>query len=258
MRRYCLAVIVTLVAVISACAADFPAQTQPSGLSCERTVSAIKQMRSDLRFPPYFSKENPAKRGGEFDPNRYFEALPDLKMQDGFTLDYVYHQDGMGGYPVLYARPVDQVPYLNESEYKAASDHPNYLEFVVPQDSPEGYFGYAVFAMTANQFYLDWHARYNDWQVVCGTKDVNDIINSTEGGGSNGRPMSAQQQKDARAIESPQPSVVMNDDTATVTMLVFTKWGGFYRRTLTIGRADHSIRDEQDRPLVEYECGIAF
>jgi hypothetical protein len=43
-----------------------------------------------------------------------------------------------------------------------------------------------------------------------------------------------------------------------VTMLVFTKWGGFYRRTLTINRADHSIVDEQDQPLVEYDCGVAF
>lgn len=41
-------------------------------------------------------------------------------------------------------------------------------------------------------------------------------------------------------------------------MLVFTKWGGFYRRTLVIDRRDHSIIDEQNTPLVEYHCGIAF
>ena len=41
-------------------------------------------------------------------------------------------------------------------------------------------------------------------------------------------------------------------------MLVFTKWGGFYRRTLTIGRRDHVIQDEQNRPLVDYDCGITF
>jgi hypothetical protein len=49
---------------------------------------------------------------------------------------------------------------------------PNYLSFVVPQDSPEGYFEYAAFAVLASQFYLDWHANYNDWQVLCNKDDV--------------------------------------------------------------------------------------
>jgi hypothetical protein len=258
MRKYRLLLAVTLSAAISACGSDFLAQSEPSDLGCQKAISALTEMRSNLTFPPYFSERNPAKRGGEFDPNRYFQAFTHLKMRDGFTLDYVYHRDGLGGYPVLYARPVDQAPYVNETAYKAAGNHPDYLEFVVPQDNPEGYFEYAAFAMTANQFYLDWHANYNDWQVVCGMDDVDEIIRSLESGGSLGRPMSAPQQQEARAIEDQHPAVALNDETATVTMLVFTKWGGFYRRTLMIGRRDNSIRDEQNRPLVEYDCGVAF
>jgi len=70
--------------------------------------------------------------------------------------------------------------------------------------------------------------------------------------------MTAAQKRQARAIENPQPSVELADETAVVRMLVFTKWGGFYRRTLTIRRADHSIVDEQDELLVEYNCEIMF
>jgi hypothetical protein len=40
-------------------------------------------------------------------------------------------------------------------------------------------------------------------------------------------------------------------------MLVFTKWGGFDRRTLVIDRRD-PFTDEQNTPLVEYDCGMAF
>jgi hypothetical protein len=88
-------------------------------------------------------------------------------MQAGYDLDYVYHQDGMGGYPLLYARPADQEPYTTEADYlAAAADQQEYLAFVLPQDNPEGYFEYAAFAMVANQFYLDWHANYND-AVLC-------------------------------------------------------------------------------------------
>ncbi len=62
----------------------------------------------------------------------------------------------------------------------------------------------------------------------------------------------------ARAIADPQPTVALTDESATVRMLVFTKWGGFQRRTSTINRADHSIVDVQNVPLVEYDCGIMF
>lgn len=243
---------------ISAWAADFPAQAQPGDLGCQHAMSALTELRSGLTLPPYFSTENPEKQGGEFDPNLYFEALPHLRMEKGYTLDYVYHQDGMGGYPILYARPIAQPPYDTESAYRAAGDHPDYLKFVIPQNSPEGYFDFAAFVMMANQFYQDWHANYNDRQVVCSSQDVDAIIQSLEAQGSAARPMTPQQQQAARDIESPEPSVVINDTAATVTMVVFTKWGGFYRRTLTIGRPDHSILDEQDRPLVDYECGITF
>lgn len=261
MNKFPVLAIVALIAATLACQTVFPTRTPPetSDLGCRETITAIRELRSDLTFPQYFTQENPAKQGGEFDPNRYFEAFSHLRMQEGFVLDFVYHQDGMGGYPLLYARPADQLPYDTESDYRAAgSDQADYLSFVVPQDSPEGYFEYAVFAMLANQFYLDWHANYNDWQVLCGMDDVNEIIKSFEGEDAFGIPMTAAQQRQARSIDNPQPIVELSDETATVKMLVFTKWGGFYRRTLTIRRADHFIFDAQDEPLVEYDCGIMF
>ena len=257
MTKYRLLAIAALVAAMLASHADVPARAETSDLGCHEATAAIRHMHDNLTLPPYFSERNATKRGGEFDANQIFEPLTHLTMRGGFTLDYVYHQDGMGGYPLLYARPVDQRPYLNESEYKAAPEQPDYYSFVTPQDSAEGYLDYAVFAVTANQFYLDWHANYNDWRVLCSTADVEDVIRSL-GERSFGRPMTPAQQQAARAIPDPQPSVVLSDKSAMVTMLVFTKWGGFYRRTLTINRADHSIVDEHDQPLVEYDCGVAF
>jgi len=261
MNKFPVLAIVALIAAMLACQAVFPTQPPPetSDLGCHETIAAVNGLQSNLTLPQYFTQENPTKQGGEFDPNRYFEAFTHLHMQEGYVLDFVYHQDGMGGYPLLYARPVDQAPYATEADYLAAApDQPDYLSFVVPQDSPEGYFEYAAFAVLANQFYLDWHANYNDWQVLCGRDDVDKLIQSFEGEDVFGIPMTAAQKRQARAIEAPQPSVELTAETAIVKMLVFTKWGGFYRRSLTIRRADHFIVDEQDEPLVEYDCGIMF
>ena len=253
--------ITALVLAMLACQAVFPTQppSNTSDLGCADTIAALYGLRSGFKFPQHFTQENPTKQGGEFDPNRYFEAFSHLQMQAGYVLDYVYHQDGMGGYPLLYARTVNQPPYASESDYiTAESDQSDYLAFVIPQDSPEGYFEYAAFAMLANQFYLDWHANYNDWKVLCNENDIDEIIKSFSSEDSFGIQMTTKQQRQARSIKSPQPSVELTDEPATVKILVFTKWGGFYRRTLTIRRADHFILDEQDEPLVEYDCGIMF
>lgn len=250
-----------LVVAILACQTIIPTRTVPdaSDLGCYETITAVSELRSGLKIPKYFGQENPAKQGGEFDPNRYFDAFTHLRMQDGYVLDFVYHQDGLGGFPLLYARPVEQAPYATEADYRASTtDQADYLSFILPQDSPEGYFEYAAFATLANQFYLDWHANYNDWQVLCGQDDIEAIIQSLNSEDAFGIPMTATQKRQARAIDSPQPSVELTNETAIVKLLVFTKWGGFYRRTLTIPRADHSIVDEQDEPLVEYDCGIMF
>jgi hypothetical protein len=260
MNKFPAIVLAALVAAMLACQAVVPTQppVESSDLGCHETLAAVNDLWSGLTWPEYFGQENPAKQGGEFDPNRDFEAFRRLQMQEGYALDYVYHQDGMGGYPLLYARPVDQAPFANEAEFSAAPEQPDYLTFVLPQDSPEGYFEYAAFAMLANQFYLDWHANYNDWQVLCGMDDVETIIEDLSSQDVFGTPMTSAQKRQARAIKTPQPSVELTAESATVKMLVFTKWGGFYRRTFTILRADHSLVDEQDDVLVEYDCGIVF
>lgn len=250
--------IIGVSAVFAAGTPGIPAGAQPGDLGCRSSMTSLDGLRGNLGVPPYFSTADPAKQGGEFDPNRYFEAFPALSIRSGYTLDWVYHQDGMGGYPVLYARPVSQPPYVTESEYRAAGEHADYLQFIVPEDSPRGFFDYAALAMTANQFYLDWHANYNDWRILCDSRDVEQLIGSLQIGSPPGRPMTSQQQQAARDIQDPEPAVALDEHAATVSMLVFTKWGGFFRRTVTISRADHTIIDEQDRLLVEYDCGIAF
>ena len=261
MNKFSAIAIVALIIAMLACQTIIPSQSTSgdSDLGCQETIAGVEELWEGQTFPPHFWEENPPKQGDEFDPNRYFEAFTHLNMQEGFVLDYVYHQDGFGGYPVLYARPIDQTPYENEAEYKtSASNRPDYLSFVLPEENPEGYFEYAAFAMLADQFYLDWHANYNDWQVLCGEDDIEKVIQSFSDEDSFGIPMTTSQKTQARAIKNPQPSVTLTDNTVQVEILVFTKWGGFFEREFTINRADQSILEVQDTPLVEYDCGIMF
>ena len=49
--------------------------------------------------------------------------------------------------------------------------------------------------MLAGQFYLDWHANYSDWQVLCGKDDIEEIIQSFSDEDGFGFPMTASQKR---------------------------------------------------------------
>ena len=56
-----------------------------------------------------------------------------------------------------------------------------------------------------------------------------------------------------------EPVVQLTRDNATVEVISFTKWGGFYRRTYTINLSfPHTIIDVKEENLVPYDCGIMF
>lgn len=93
------AVVCALTASLVLSGPDLPVRADPDALGCRQSMSTLTAMRSGLTFPPQFGEPNPTKSGGEFDPNRYFQAFPHLSLRDSYTLDFVYHQDGMGATP---------------------------------------------------------------------------------------------------------------------------------------------------------------
>jgi hypothetical protein len=179
-------------------------------------------------------------------------------MQDGYSLDYVYQVDGLGAFPILYALPDDQTPYAAMSDIPADTKLPQYVDYLNVEDVEQGYFEFVALRLMAGQFYLDWHANYNDTDIVCSRDDVRDIISSINDG-EFGMKFDLAQQAQARTLKNIEPRVIFNGDTAVVQVVTFTKWGGFYRRTYTISRAfPHTILDVKDENLVSYDCGIMF
>lgn len=197
------------------------------------------------------------KQDGDFDVNRYFEVLTHLKVHEGYTLDYVYSSDGLGGYPLLYARPMDQKPFQTPDEFGEAKP-PSYINAVETDGTPESYLQLSILALMGSQFYLSWHANYNDARVLCGSSDIERIIDENAKS-EFGIKLTSAQKREARAISQPGPVVTIDGERVTVTMLVFTNWGGFIRRTYTIAQPfPHAILDVQNETLVEYNCGVMF
>jgi len=227
-------------------------------------------------FPEHLRQESGSKNGTEFNVNEYFKALPNLSMEEGYVLDWVYYYNGSAGEPIIYVRAESQKPYTNYEEYATAMLNQEGMDeahgIVTPlwneqsgvfedkiriDGTEEGFFEYAVLQVAGGQFYLFWHANYNDWEIVCAQDKLDEIIEDRTNS-SFGKDMLPEVAKEARKLDC-KPIIAFKDDTATVSVVVFTKWGGFKRLTYTIKQEyPHTIIDVQTETLVEYHCGVMF
>ncbi len=247
-----------LVVFVSSLACQFLSPARPGTVitDCADIVAAVGDSQpGDI---PQHLFDTGTKQGDEFVANQYFDVLTHLSMREGYILDYVYQNDSLGGYPLLYARPADQVPYASMADIPENTQLPDFHEYLQVEDVEQGYFEYVVLDIMANQFYLFWHANYNDTQIVCNRGEVNDIISSVNSGDFGDKLDLAQQTK-ARTMRNIEPVVNLTGDVAKVQVITFTKWGGFYRWTYTISRSfPHTINDFKQENLVPYDCGVMF
>jgi hypothetical protein len=224
-------------------------------------VAGLEALQEPLGFPGHLAAEDAEKSEGDFDTNLYFDVLDRISPQRGYVLDYVYRYAGIGGGPVLYARKAQAPPYRNFSEYAAASQNKRadredyYLRQIAADGSPEGYFQVALLRIQGEQFYQYWHDAYNDGRIVSDLEDARASL-----GGWFGADESTIDGllSDLAGYEL-APTVSMNKDLVKVEAVVFTKWGGFIKRSILMERvAPHLILGEGSEVLVEYDCGIMF
>jgi hypothetical protein len=224
--------------------------------SCPDIVKAFREVQPG--GAPQSLLETGVKQGEEFEVNDYFKVLTHISMEEGYALDYVYQVDSLGAFPILYARRADQPAYVSTKDLPASLEISDYLSHIVIDNTEEGYFEFVAMNIMARQFYLDWHANYNDTEIVCTKRAVNDIIADINDGNF-GLPLDAPQQVKARTMTDIEPLVKLTEDSAVVELIFFTKWGGFYRSTYTISRSfPHTIIAVNEETIVPYDCGILF
>lgn len=223
--------------------------------NCADIVRAVAETQP--RGIPKPLLETGIKTGGEFNVNDYFKVLTNLSMQEGYSLDYVYQVDGLGAYPILYALPDDQTPYASVDDIPENTTLGEYWDHLEIKEVEQGYFEAVVMRVMARQFYLDWHANYNDLQIVCDRATVDAIVKDINDGGF-GKKFDAKQMSQIRALTNIEPVVRLTNDSVIVEVVAFTKWGGFYRQTYTISRSFPHTIEMKDENLVPYDCGIMF
>lgn len=231
----------------------------PTPTAWQQTVDALNTVKPG-EIPAHLRQTDAVRNGSEFDPNRYFSVLTHLSMEPGYVLDYVYYFDGMGGLPMLYARPADRPPYEDYAAYSAAVGNPgeqrsSYLEHVRTDGTPAGFFELVVLRINGGQFYLYWHANYNDAQLVCDRARMEELVAGLE---ESSTPLAGDALRQARAIDY-TPTIEVAGDTVRVRVVTFSLWSGFSEEIYTISKSfPHQFLDVESKVLVPYDCGIMF
>lgn len=262
--------IALLLMVLAACTHPPAVSTGGSSIDCQGIVDGLVSVRTSPELADgttYTDFLNGLAAGTleGFDVNDYFSVLTHLSMEPGYTLDYVYDYGFLAGEPILYARPVNQAPYETYSAF-AESEYPDdfpdiqklrhdFTAHIQADDTPEGFLELLALRTMGSQFYLHWHAAYHDAEIICNQATLEALIAERR---YSRMAFSPGVLKKARAIDF-EPVIALDEDTVTVRLVTFTDWGGFIEETTILSRSfPHTILLQEQRVLVEYDCGIVY
>jgi hypothetical protein len=225
----------------------------------ERTVKAVVELLiAEAPFPSnYPEKPDSGQKPGDFDPNRLFTILKHISMEPGFSLDYNYlidrDSDGyaMGGEPSLYASPTGEQPVKDSSHgMKNSVVRSTVFEHIIADGSPDSFFELAILRIIGSEFYIFWHRLPGkDIVPVAGSETLRNYLTPL------GILWIRLFQRDV------EPTVILEETTATVSFLTFSDWKGVYRRTLIFQRVfPHTLINEKARCLLPHDryFGVQF
>ena len=232
------------------------------------TIEVSKRKRKTIYVDPkVLSRENTPVDETAFDVNEYFKALPHLHLAEGYTLDYIYLRGGVApGTPLVYGRRSD-APWIHSHqlyhflirEQKLEQDaYRPYTELLEANDSTEGFLQLAIFEHVCEQFY----GGYQLGPLIASHQGMNEFLGNVDNFmrymGNKKYPLPLEIQEKARAID-PTPTVELSKSKAVVTLVGFSNWKGFYRRTFEYSRLPpHAPSNESLEILVPYNCGIIY
>ena len=236
---------------------------------CRASLDGLYALRKNLKIPQHLLSTVPTRQDADFDPNQYFTILTHISMLPTYTLDFLYSSNGLGGHPQIYARNAAAAQFKTFEEYQQAvtaqrsaenaytpiNHDSDYLTRIQVDGSPQGYYQYVMMALLAGQFYLDWHANYNDTRILCGTGDLK-LIDDDLGFFKVKLPQNV---ADASQTIDYTAGVLIGDDTVSLRVITFTKWGGFTENIFVVDKhSPYKVISARHIELIKYQVGIAF
>lgn len=194
----------------------------------------------------------PRPKGVGFDLNKFLTVFDKIHLRKGTVLDYAYYFYDIGGGPLIYTRKESE-PSLSANEYqrkfKRTQNEPFLKDLLIDND-PESFFQVTVLYRVIDQFYLFWHALYNDHRFVFSKDSAERILEGL-------REMDKGETKKRLNHISFAPLVKKNGGRAEVRCVMFSNWTGFYQSHSDISWPNLSMATRTE-VIIPYNRGICF
>lgn len=242
-----------------------PAQNDSMTLSahCADLIYRLDNMPNRYGPPDVYSFADIPQDLSVFDPNAYFNLFTHIRMEEGYTLDYVSSDSG----PILYARVVgepglqthdDLRLYYHRLGINEAYLHTEYLNHVIADGTPQSFLQLTLLRILGDDFYLFWNRYPSDKIVMCQTGNFQEILeyyavlNQVFPG-----LVFPQEIIDAASDIDFTPVVTIGEEYAQVRIVVFTYRPGFSEYTYWYSLDfPHQIVDFREFLVLEYDWGI--
>jgi len=195
-----------------------------------------------------------------FDPNSFLDVFDKIRIKDGFVLDYVYDFLNVDAKPGIYTRAKDAPRILlsdGRREFKQDPDiYSKSMNHISFEKSPKGYFQYFLFLQMVGQFYLRWHANYDEVRFVFTKKQleyINKMIPEIQS-------LVKSYSEEAGGIDWDEflsPKVEMSEKKVRVSAVRFTPWGGLFIRSQHIMHPN-SRDDPENETIAPHEAKFLF
>ncbi len=229
-------------------------------------VDAIKALTRNKVIPESYLNNNTAQEEAIFDPNQLLQPLGNLQLKKGYRLDFVYYYDGGQGMPYLYARQenakalktyqayLDALAACNQADSIILCNH---MDAILTDGTEASFFQWVLLHTMGEQFYLYWHANYNDQEIIASSVALARIV-EIYGNVQHGSSLTEQQKRQALTI-NPAPLISIQEGAVSVRVVTFTKWGGFFETIYTLSLdAPHRFIKIETNNLVPYDIDIVF
>jgi len=241
---------------------NFPAQ---------KTVDAFTDLQptNDIQIVAQLMHSDLADN--KFDVNQYFSVLDGLHAEQGYVLDWVYwNRGGMGGLPVLYIRKIDDAPYVSFEDYVShASNASNmlyanngvffrYLDKIRIDDTPQGFFQFAVLRLLGDRFYLYWHEFYRETFIVCSKQGWKALLQHENARGGVYAPPSAKFVAAAYNLDF-YPHIRLGDKKVEINVTTYSPFEGLDLHYFEISREyPHTILTHAHTNLLSHTQPFVF
>lgn len=243
-----------------------PAEDSLGGDLMEK-IAGMRKLIANAPWPGSADEINEKNLNGElFDVGSFFTVLTNLNEKAGYELDYV-HVGSSDGFPILYPQKNGAIPYKTGREYidslPPGKWRPNgdYLQDWSPaiemKSTPEAFLELSALHLVGNQFYLYWHANYNDRIIIASQEKLEEILNQEHR--LLGLLPVGCRMKACELDVRPVVEFMEEEPVVWVDLLTFTKWGGFIQEKLAFSTVyPHKLLMRESETLIEYLCGICY